>query len=434
MNEIVPACSPESVQRGHIVLSGLDGLLPRLLSMYQDLHRNPELSGQEVRTSALVADRLEDLGYKIETGIGGTGVVAVLPNGAGPRVLLRAELDALPVREETGLPYASTALSTDGLGNVVPVMHACGHDVHIAALIGAAALLARARSTWRGTLMVIAQPAEETLSGARAMLADGLYERFGRPDVALAQHVAPFSTGTIHHRCGELFAAAELLTVRLFGVGGHGGMPHTTIDPIPMAANVVSRLQSVIAREVDPSKSAVITVGSLHAGTAGNIIADEARLEISTRASDNDLQTDLRHAVERIVHSEAVSARAPAVPEVISLSKGPVLVNDPSLTQSILATHRSYFGDDVVSVLPGLMPASEDFGLFGLPQTGQQLPTVMWLVGAMDITESLSDSNRPSVATNTNHSQFFSPNLIPTLRACTEALILGVLTVMPGDS
>ncbi|WP_312875804.1 amidohydrolase [Arthrobacter terrae] len=252
-------------------------LMP-LAEVYQDLHRNPELSFQETRTAGIIAERLRHLGYETTTGVGGTGVVGLLRNGDGPTALLRADMDALPVLEKTGLAYASTVTGKAPGGNDVPVMHACGHDVHVTCLLGAAGVLAAERASWAGTLMLVFQPAEELAGGAQAMIDDGLFGRFGAPDVVLGQHVAPFPAGMLAAQPGVAFAAADSLTIRLIGRGAHGSRPETSVDPIVLAAATVLRLQTIVSREVAGSEAAVLTIGAIRAGTAGNIIPKRPNL------------------------------------------------------------------------------------------------------------------------------------------------------------
>jgi hippurate hydrolase len=268
------------------VLENLDRLLPDLEALYTDVHAHPELSMQETRTAGLAAARLRSAGCEVTTGVGKTGVVGLLRNGEGPTVMLRADMDALPVEEATGLPYASKVRATNREGETVPVMHACGHDMHVAWLVGATTLLARARGAWRGTLMAVFQPAEETAEGARAMIDDGLFDRSPQPSVVLGQHVMVGPAGAIAGRAGVITAAADSLQIRLFGRGGHGSMPQASIDPVVMAAATVMRLQSIVSRELAATEAAVVTVGSLQAGTKENVIPDEAVIKLNVRTFD----------------------------------------------------------------------------------------------------------------------------------------------------
>src|SRR5579875_2853062 len=267
------------------VLRGLGDALDDLESLYEDIHSHPELSMQEKRTAGLAAERLKAAGFEVTEGVGGTGVVGLLENGEGPTVMLRADMDALPVREATGLPYASTVTATDPEGNETPVMHACGHDIHVTWLAGATKLLAAAKDGWRGTLMAVFQPAEETAAGAQAMIDDGLFTRFPKPDVILGQHVMPLSAGVIASQSGVITSAGDSFEIRMFGRGAHGPMPQASIDPVVMAASTVLRLQTIVSREVAPSDAAVVTVGALQAGTKENVIPDEAIIKLTCAPS-----------------------------------------------------------------------------------------------------------------------------------------------------
>src|SRR3954467_15640802 len=287
-----------------------------LAGFYRDLHAHPELSGHEHETAAKAAARLERAGFAVTTGVGGTGVVGVLANGDGPTVMLRADMDALPVQEATGLPYASTVTATDPSGTEVPVMHACGHDMHVAWLAGATALLAGARNAWQGTVLAVFQPAEETAQGAQAMIHDGLFDRFPKPEVILGQHVMPAPAGAIGYRPGVTQAAADSLEVRLFGRGAHGSMPESSVDPVVMAAATVLRLQTIVSRETAASQAAVVTIGALQAGTKDNVIPDEALLKLNVRTFDDRVRTHVLDAIRRIVEAEAAASGAPRPPEI----------------------------------------------------------------------------------------------------------------------
>ena len=271
-------------------LARLPDLLPELEALYTDVHAHPELSMQETRTAALAAERLSAAGYDVTAAIGKTGVVGLLHNGAGPTVMLRADMDALPVEEATGLPYASNIKATDRDGKTVPVMHACGHDMHVAWLVGATTLLAQAHDTWRGTLMAVFQPAEETAEGAQAMIDDGLFGRFPKPEVVLGQHVMVGPAGTIGGRAGVITSAGDSLQIRLFGRGAHGSMPQASFDPVVMAAATVMRLQTIVSRELAAAEAAVVTIGSLQAGTKENVIPDEAVIKLNVRSFDEEVR------------------------------------------------------------------------------------------------------------------------------------------------
>src|SRR6516225_3329218 len=293
------------------VLRNLDHLLPDLEALYKDVHSHPELSMQEVRTAGLAADRLRAAGYDVTAGVGKTGVVGLLRNGEGPTLMLRADMDALPVKEATGLPYASNATATDRDGKTVAVMHACGHDMHVAWLVGATTLFAQAHDTWRGTLMAVFQPAEETGEGAQAMIDDGLFDRFPKPDVALGQHVMVGPAGTIGGRAGVITSAGDSLQIRLFGRGAHGSMPQASIDPVVMAAATVMRLQTIVSRELAAAEAAVVTIGSLQAGTKENVIPDEAIIKLNLRTFDEGVRKRVLAAIERIVKAEAAASGSP---------------------------------------------------------------------------------------------------------------------------
>jgi amidohydrolase len=358
--------------------TGLDELSVRLADFYRDLHQHPELSRQEHRTARRVADALRPLGFDVTEQVGGTGVVGVLRRGDGPVVMVRADLDALPVEEKTGLPYASTTRATDPDGREVPVMHACGHDMHTTCLLGAATLLARA--AWSGTLLVVFQPAEELGRGARDMVDDGLFQRFPKPDIVLGQHVGPLPAGMIGHAAGPVMAAYDGANVVLHGRGGHGSRPEATVDPVLLAAHVVTRLQGIVAREVPPAETAVITVGRLQAGTKDNIIPDTAELGISMRTYSARTRTLVREAIERVVRAEAAASAAPRPPELTWSAGTPLLVNDPSATATTMAAFAEHFGEQRLLPSPAVN-ASEDVGVFGEVSGA---PTVYWFWGGLD--------------------------------------------------
>jgi amidohydrolase len=413
-------------QRAATVLRGLDALLPPVEALYRDLHRFPELAGQEAQTARRLAEWLRRAGCEVSTGIGGHGVVGVLRNGAGPTVLLRAELDALAVRERTGLEYASTVTANGPDGS--PVMHACGHDAHLACLAATAALLDAGRAAWGGTVLFVGQPAEETLAGAAAMVADGLYERYGRPDVALAQHVTPTPAGTVGHGAGALMAGSATLEVTIPGRGGHGAAPDLTIDPVVIAAAAVLRLQTVVSRQTNPFEPAVLTVGSLHAGGPANAVADRATLGVSLRgftASRLDAMVD---DVRRIVRAECAAAGCPTEPDVAVTARAPVNVNDVERAARVRDGHRAVLGPARVLDMPPSM-ASEDFPAFGLSGT---VPTVYWYVGSVAAQRWRSaPGGTPQGKLRSlpaNHSPEFAPDPSPTLRTGTAALVAAALS------
>ena len=362
------------------VLTSLTQLIPNLEALYKDVHAHPELSMQETRTAALAADHLRKAGFEVTTGLGKTGVVGLLRNGEGPTVMLRADMDALPVEEATGLPYASKATATDAEGQTVPVGHMCGHDMHVAWLVGATTLFAQARDGWRGTLMAVFQPGEETAEGAQAMIDDGLFKRFPEPAVILGQHVMVGPAGAVAGRIGAITSAADSLQIRLFGRGAHGSMPQASIDPVVMAAATVMRLQTVVSREIAAADAAVVTVGALQAGTKENVIPDEAIIKLNVRTFDESVRKHVLAAIERIVNAEAAASGAPRPPEITTLDHYPLNLNDAEASKRVADAFRQHFSAERVRVT-GPAPASEDFGSFG---TEWHVPSVFWFVGGTD--------------------------------------------------
>ncbi|MCM3778276.1 amidohydrolase [Microbacterium hydrocarbonoxydans] len=391
-----------------------------LEALYIDLHQHPELSFQETRTAGIAAAHLRDLGLDVQEGVGVTGVIGVLENGDGPVVWVRADMDALPVGEETGLAYASTATGIDPAGNTVPVMHACGHDMHVTAMIGAVERLVADRADWSGTLVVIIQPAEEYGAGARAMLDDGILDRLPRPDVVLGQHVTPLPAGTIGVRPGTQMAASDGLTVTLHGRGGHGSRPHSTIDPVVMAAATVMRLQTIASREVDPRDVAVVTVGSIHAGLKNNIIPAEAKLELSLRYPTDEMRDKVLASVERIVRAEAAASGAEREPEIRTDHTLPPTINDAEATARVTTALQKALGETAV-IDPGMFTGSEDVSWFARDSGA---PLVFWFWGGVDpakfqaaMAAGTLDKDIP-----TNHSPFFAPEIHPTIEVGVTAL------------
>ncbi|HNX49466.1 MAG TPA: amidohydrolase [Thermoanaerobaculaceae bacterium] len=407
------------------VVREVEALYPTLATLYLDLHGSPELSFQEVKTSGKLAERLRTLGFEITAGVGKTGVVAVLRNGAGPTVLVRTDLDALPVEEKTGLPYASHATGTSPSGETVPVMHACGHDAHMTSWVGTATVLARLRNRWHGTLVMLAQPAEEIGQGARTMLADGLFARFGRPDFALAFHVMPDQpVGTVGIRPGPLFASADSVDLRFFGVGGHGALPNKTVDPIVIAARFVLAVQTLVSRENDPFEPAVVTVGSIHGGTKHNIIPDEVRLQLTVRATSDANRKRLLAGIERIARAEAEAGNAPRPPEVVVSQGLPPVVNDQALSARIAGALRSGLGAEHVVEARQVM-VSEDFALLG--QAG--VPALLMLLGTSD-PQALAEAQRTGTPLPALHSPLFAPVVEPTLKTGVTAMTLAALELL----
>ena len=411
-----------------------DRSMAQILDLYQELHRNPELSFAEHRTARTVAESLTRSGYEVTTGIGRTGVVGILRNGAGPAALLRADMDALPVLEQTGLPYASTARGVDPNGEDVPVMHACGHDMHVACLAGAAKVLAETRDSWSGTLMIVFQPAEELGAGAQAMIDDGLFSRFGRPQVVLGQHVAPLPAGFLALRPGPAFAAADSIKINLYGRGGHGSRPEASVDPVVMAAATILRLQTIVSREIAGTDTAVLTIGVVRAGTKENIIPEEAELRLSLRTFESRVRTRILDAITRIVEGEAATAGAPRTPTVEVLHGFPAVVNDPEASDRTGNRLSQLVGEDRFFD-PGVVTGSEDVGLLA---TAAGAPCAFWLLGGGDPADftgatSPTDMVERMASTPANHSPFYAPVPRPTLDIGIAALTAAAREWLPHD-
>ncbi len=391
-------------------------VLPEAEAIYKDLHRNPELSFQETRTAGIVATKLREAGFEVTEKVGGTGVVGLLRNGPGPTVAMRADMDALPIRELTGLPYASAKEAKNAKGETVPVSHACGHDLHTTWLLGTAAVLAGARNTWKGTLILLFQPAEEIGAGSQAMLDEGLTERFPRPEVVLGQHLMNYRAGTIGLRAGQLCAAADSYRVTFFGKGGHGGLPQNAIDPILMAACAVVRLQGIVAREVSPLVSAVITIGEFYAGTAENIIPAEATITLNVRNTDAVTRELVLASIRRICIAEAAASNAPTEPEFKLISQFPLTLNDAGVVQKLQEAFRAPFGDRLFEMQP--LGGSEDFSRFG---TAWKAPYAFWFVGgtALDVYDRAMEEGTTAQLPGP-HSPYWAPALEPTLKTGIE--------------
>src|SRR5690349_4457994 len=399
---------------------GVQSMLPDLEDLYKDIHSHPELSMQEKRTAALAAERLRAAGFEVTTGIGGTGVVGVLRNGDGPTVMLRADMDALPLQEQTDLEYASTV---DG------VMHACGHDLHVAWLSAASTHLAARTDCWRGTLLAVFQPGEETAAGARAMIDDGFFDRVSRPDVILGQHVMPAPAGSIGTREGVITSAADSFEVRMFGRGAHGSMPQASVDPVVMAAATVLRLQTIVSREVAPAQSAVVTVGALQAGTKENVIPDEAVIKLNVRTFDEGVRAHVLDSITRIVEAEAQASGAPRPPEITPLDQYQLVRNDPEAAGRVRAAFEARFGEERVVDIPPIS-ASEDFGAFG---SEWQVPSVFWTVGGTDpdTYRQAKEAGRLSELP-TNHNPRFAPVIHPTLETGVGTLLAAASSWLGG--
>jgi amidohydrolase len=392
-------------------------LRDELHALYRHLHAAPELSMQEHRTAALITERMSALGFETFS-CGGTGVVAVLRNGDGPVVGFRADTDALPVEEDTGLHYASTARGRLRDGTEVPVMHACGHDTHITCAIGAASLLAGSRDTWAGTVVILFQPGEETSEGASAMVSGGLWDRAPRPEVVFGQHVWPGRAGEVQISTGPAMAMADSWRVTVHGRGGHGSRPEDTIDPVVLACYMVVRIQGIVAREVPPLQSAVITVGSFHAGLKENVIPATAVFTLNVRNLDPGVRERVLTALRRVIAAEAAASGAPE-PEIEELYTFPLLYNDPDATEQVKAVLAATLGPDRVHDTPAQM-GSEDFG--HLPDA-IGVPGVYWFFGGMP--DEVVDGDAP---VPTNHSPFFAPVIEPTLSTAVTAAYAAIMS------
>jgi hippurate hydrolase len=398
-----------------------------LVELYQHLHRNPELSMQEDKTAARLAEELRAIGAKVTTGVGGHGVVGVLENGPGNVLMIRADMDALPVAEETGVPYASKVRALDPRGATVPVMHACGHDIHMTNLIGVARYLAAHRDRWRGTVVFLCQPAEELGGGAQAMLADGLFARFPRPDYAVALHVASeLPTGKVGYRSGYALANVDSIDIVVKGRGGHGAYPETTIDPIVIAARLILDLQTIVSRETKPIEPAVVTVGSIHGGTKHNIIPDECRLQVTVRSYSPEVRAKLQAAIRRKAAAAAASAGAPE--PTVEVSEGtPSLYNDPELTGRVTASLRRALGDaNVVEGEPSM--GGEDFSQYGLAG----VPICMFRLGAVNQRrfDEFAAAHQPPPSL---HSPKFYPDAAETLTTGVPAMIAVALDLLSPE-
>lgn len=415
------------------VLAGLAGIRGQVEDLYRDLHAHPELGLAEKRTADRVARLLRDAGFDVTDRIGGTGVVGVLTggDGKGPTVLLRSELDALPVREATGLPYASTVTTTDSGGREVPVMHACGHDVHMACLAGFAQLMARASKAWRGTLVVLFQPSEENGDGADKMLADGLADRIPRPDVAFAQHVLPYPAGYVGVRPGAFLSTADSLRITLHGRGAHGSMPQAAVDPVVLAAMCVVRLQTVVSRELAPTTPAVLTVGSLTAGSSPNVIPDSAALELNVRSYDQQTRQRILDSVKRCVDGESEASGAPKQPDIEKLNSFPPTQNDADVAARLAEAFHAQFGDDAATA--DLQSASDDFSQ--IPRA-LGAPYCYWAIGGIDPKLYAEAERKGTIDQDipVNHSPHFAPVLQPTLDTGITALVAAALAWLGPDA
>ena len=423
----MPAATP-AVREA--VKARVDAEYPSIEAIYRDIHQHPELSFMETRTAGLLATELRKAGFEVTEKVGNTGVVAVLKNGPGPTVLVRGDMDALPLKETSGVSYASTAVVKDHLGREQPAMHACAHDTHVTNLIGTARVLAALKDQWSGTLVLVGQPAEEIVGGARAMLADGLYTRFPKPDYALALHTySQLPAGEIGYCEGAFLASVSSVDILVRGVGGHGSAPHTAKDPVVLAAQIVVALQTIVSREVKPGDTAVVTVGTIHGGLKRNIISEEVKLELTLRSFDDKVMEQLVASIRRIC---AGTAQAAGVPEdrfpvvTVTAESSAVTINDAALTRRLAGVFTEWLGADRAKSTPATTGA-EDFTYFG--RTPEHVPICMWWVGGT-APEKFAESKRTGVPVPSNHNPSFAPVPAPTLKAAVTSMTAAVLELL----
>ena len=398
-----------------------------LFTLYKHLHQNPELSHQEKQTAARLAQELESIGLKVTTGGNNTGVVAILENGPGPRIMVRTDLDALPVTEKTGLAYASKVKVRDPEGKEIGVMHACGHDIHITCLVGTAQYMNAHRDKWSGTLMFIGQPAEETVNGADGMLRDGLFTRWPKPDLALALHCSPkLPTGSVGYRPGFALANVDTIDVTVYGRGGHGAQPHTTIDPVVIAAHLIVDLQSIIARELEPGDPAVITVGSIHGGTKHNIIGNDCKLQLTVRSYADKTREHILAAIERKAKAAAAAAGAPE-PKVEKLDGTPAMFNDEALVARVVPVFKEVFGEKNVELNEASM-GGEDFSFYG--KAG--VPIFMFTLGTTE-PERIASYARLKQTAPSLHSPLYYPDPQPSIQTGVTAMTSALLHLLPPE-
>ena len=408
----------------------VEAVYPDAKALYLDLHQHPELSSHETRTASVMADKLRGLGYDVTENVGGTGIVAVMKNGAGPVVMLRTELDALPVEEQTGLPYASKVRAKDDSGRDVGVMHACGHDVHMATLYGTAAIMAKNKDSWHGTLVLVGQPAEETISGAERMVNDGLFTKFPKPDVGISLHDSnTLAAGQVGYTPGYYNAAADSLRITVYGKGGHGARPETTIDPVLIAASIAVRLQSIVAREIHPGDAAVITVGYIQAGTKNNIIPDTAVMGLTVRSRKPEVRKHLLAAIERVAKGEAEAGGADKMPLIEKYESTSAVYNDPVLSRHVAGVLEATVGKNNVIVEEPIM-TSEDYSVF----VEHGVPSFYYTLGVADPAK-LAAAHASHKELPSNHSPLFAPEpeSLHTGIATEVAVLRDLLKGTPAD-
>jgi len=403
----------------------VEAVFPAAKALYLDLHQHPELSAHETQTAAKLAEKLRALGYAVTEHVGGTGIVAILRNGAGPTVMLRTELDALPVEEKTGLAYASKVRAKDDAGNEVGVMQACGHDLHMSSWYGTATVMAKSKETWHGTLMLIGQPAEETITGARKMVDDGLFTRFAKPDFGLALHDTNLlRAGTISMHAGFVGSNADSLKVTIYGKGGHGAYPDMTIDPILIAAKTVESLQSIVSREVHPGEMAIITVGYIHGGAKNNIIPDAVELGLTVRSYKPEVRAQLLKAITRIVNGEAQAAGVEKMPSIERYEYTDAVVNDPTVVERLRPGMEIALGKDNLKELPP-SPGSEDYSVF----IAAGVPSVYFELGAAE-PKNFADAKATGRKLPSLHSSLFAPDVDPALHTGIAAEVTALRTLL----
>jgi hippurate hydrolase len=429
LTSVATAADPKSPALQHLpaIDRSIDGEIADLLALYKHLHANPELSLQEEKSAARMADELKKVGFEVTPKVGGHGVVGVFKNGAGPTIWVRADMDALPVTEQTGLPYASKVRAKDRSGNDVGVMHACGHDVHMACFVGTARTLVKLKDKWAGTLVFVAQPAEEIGAGAKAMIDDGLFKRFPKPDCCVALHAnSELPVGQIYYTEGLAMANVDTVDLTVKGKGGHGAAPHTTIDPIVLSAKIIVDLQTIVSREVEPTDPAVVTVGSIHGGTKHNIIPNEVKLQLTVRSTKDSVRDHILKAIDRIAKGTAEAHRAPPPEMKVNLQEfTPALLNDPKLTKRLVGLFGEVIGAENVKPRLPVM-GGEDFSRFA--STGA--PVCMYFLGTIDperYAESRKPGGKPLPST---HNDGYAPLPEPSLKLGVRTMSLAVLDLM----
>ncbi len=407
----------------------IDAVYPAAHDLYVDVHQNPELSSHETQTASKLAARLRSLGYEVTEGVGGTGVVAILKNSAGPTVMLRTELDALPVEEKTGLPYASKVHAKDDGGRDVPVMHACGHDLHIAALAATAAIMAHSKESWHGTLMLIGQPAEEAIGGAKRMVDDGLFTRFPKPAAGIALHVGNnLPAGQVGITPGTYNTNADSVRITIYGKGGHGAAPNTTIDPIVIAARTILALQTIVSREVKPGEVVIVTVGYIRAGTKNNIIPDQAELGLTVRTYKTEVRKQVLAAITRIAKAEALASGAQQEPLIEHFEGTDSVYNDPALAQRLRVPLEAALGKENVITTEPITP-SEDYSYF----IAQGVPSLYFSLGGAD-PQKYAETKAAGTMLPSNHSPYFAPDVDPALRTGIKAEVAVLRNLLNGAS